>query len=106
MKTDQTQSTRSLFAQSKMKKSTNPVAVEAAAGSEFGESSCIIRNDKRQDIHSENVEFLKQHSEEDILMEQQRLLGMMGESDKMGLNLFLEIKYYNNSKFLQQIRRL
>lgn len=76
---DQTQPTRSLFAMSKLKKATNPAPVEEAAANEFGESSCIIRNDKRQDIHNENVEFLKQHSEEDILMEQQRLLGMMGE---------------------------
>lgn len=76
---------------SKMKKATNPEPLAVAASSEFGASSCIIRNDKRQDIHNENVNFLKQHTEEDILMEQQRLLGMMGESGrdntKMGLNL-------------------
>lgn len=84
IKAEQSQSGLSLFALSQLKKANKPVPMDVVAtpsvqSETFGTSSCILRNDKNNIIHKENVEFLKQHSEDDILCEQQRLLGTMGK---------------------------
>lgn len=71
----------SLFALSQKKRTKNDMPMDATPSLNhipFGESSCILRNDGNNAIHMENVEFLKKLSEEDILSEQQNLLGTMG----------------------------
>lgn len=72
----------SLFALSqKNRATTNIIPMDVTPSpdqSTFGGSSCVIRNDRNNAIHNENVEFLRQQSEADILTEQQKLLETMG----------------------------
>lgn len=81
IKAEQTTGKMSLFALTQYKKANKPVPMDVAPApdaTEFGQASCILRNDKHNAIHKENVEFLRQHTEDEILSEQQRLLGSMG----------------------------
>lgn len=81
VKAEQSDTLLSLFALSQLKKANKSVPMNDAPLTDeatFGQSSCILRNDENNAIHKENVEFLKQQSEDDILEEQQRLLASMG----------------------------
>lgn len=71
----------SLFAKSQLKKSSEskPKNEPPLPDAAFGQSSCIIRNDKNNSIHNQNIEFLKQCNENEIIQERQRLLENMGE---------------------------
>lgn len=49
-------------------------------GLNFGSDSIILDNADAQAIHTENAEFLKNCGEDEILREQQRLLGSLDSS--------------------------
>lgn len=90
----------SLFALSQLRKANKPMPMEVSStvptcvSSVFGHSSHILRNDKNNEIHKENVEFLKNHSEAEILREQQKLL------DSMGMYMGIWVNRHLNSHLL------
>lgn len=47
---------------------------------DFGSSSNIIDSSDAQSIHKENTDFLKNYGEEEIITEQNRLLGTLDAS--------------------------